>query len=223
MFNILFGFILGLAGTGIIGWVQSSNKRRRFCVAASSELKRLLSVLMGGYVLHNDSEIDEKKARFHFKSARKYKLINVTLPEGEQYVDKSSWQAGKTIQKGSITETLVADFVKIHNMKTNERRKSAQLLAPLPNVACRFINENLEIVSSLRPNKIRRFLCVLDRVSTLNFHINRLSQSYNATFDSTLSSDNRKRIIINYYGTCQTVSNFAYATSIEIDGLLDIL
>ncbi len=220
--DILLGFILGLAGTGIIGLIQSFNKKRRFCVAASSELKRLLCALVSGCILHNDSEIDKQKVSFCFELERRYKLADVTLPEGELYVDKSFRQAIETIQKGVIAETLIADFVEIHNNKTNER-KSGQLLTPLHNVACRFIDENLEIVSSLRQSKIRRFLCIIDRVSTLNFHIDRLSQSFNATFDSTLTPENYERIKMNYRATCQIISDFAYATSIEIDGLLYIL
>lgn len=220
--DILLGFILGLAGTGIIGLVQSSNKKRRFCVVASSELKRLLCILLNSCVLHKDSEIDEKKVKFCFESERKYKLADVLLPEGDRYVDDGFRRAVKAIQKGGIDETLIAGFVRTHNIKTNER-KSGQLLASLHNVACRFIKDNLEIIGSLRQDQIERFLCILDRVSTLNFHIDSLSQSFNATFDSTLSPENYERIKMNYYGTCQIVSDFAYATSMEIDGLLDIL
>ncbi|HEG42921.1 MAG TPA: hypothetical protein ENH94_02620 [Phycisphaerales bacterium] len=149
-------------------------------------------------------------------------MDDVLFPEGDQYINEGFKQAIKVVQGKDIPQGYIDDFVKTHNFRKNQRKLS-NIVAPLHNVACRFINENLEIVSSLRPNKIRRFLCVLDRASTLNFHINSLSQSCNATFDSTLSPDNHERIKINYYGTCQIVSDFAYATSIEIDGLLDIL
>ena len=220
--DLLLGFFLGLAGTGIVVLIQSIIKKRRFCIVASSELKRLLCILVSSCVLHKDSEIDEKKVKFCFESERKYKLADVLLPEGDQYVDDGMRRAVKTIQKGGIDETLIADFVRTHNIKMN-KRKSGQLLAPLHNVACRFIKDNLEIIGSLKQDQIKRFLCILDRVSTLNFHIDNLSQSFNATFDSTLSPENYERVKLNYSGTCQIVSDFAYATSIEIDGLIDIL
>lgn len=220
--DILLGFILGLAGTGIIGLIQSSNKKRRFCVAASSELKQLLCILVTSCVFHSDSKIDKKKFKLYFESTRKYKFADILMPEGDQYVDGRSKQAIEFLQKEEIAETCIADFVKIHNSKVDQR-KSGQLLTRLHNVACRYIDENLEIVSSLKQSKISRFLCVIDRISTLNCLIDRLSESFNATFDSTLTPKNYERIRINYYVNCQTISDFAYATSIEIDGLLDIL
>jgi hypothetical protein len=220
--DLLLGFFLGLAGTGIIGLVQSSNKKRRFCVAASSELKQLLGALVGGCVFHNDSEINEKKVKFCFGSERKYKFAEVLFPEGDQYIDECFGQAIKFVQSKDIPQDHIDGYIKIHNLRKNQRKLS-NTVTPLHNVACRFINENLEIVSSLKQSKMRRILCIVDRVGVINHLIDNLSRHSNATFDSTLSSENHDRIRHNYYDTCQRISDFAYATSIEIDGLLDIL
>ncbi|MBL7107088.1 MAG: hypothetical protein ISS77_05735 [Phycisphaerae bacterium] len=222
LINIGFGFILGLAGTGIIGLVKSCIKKRRFCVAASSELKQLLGALVGSCVFHSDSEIDEKKVKFCFGAERKYKFVEVLFPEGEQYINESFRNAAKAVQSKDISQGHIDDFVKTHNLRKNQRKLS-NILTPLHDVTCRFINENLEIVSSLKQSKMRRILCIVDRVGVINHLIDKLSRHSNATFDSTLSSENYDRNRNNYYGTCQLISNFAYETSIEIDALLNIL
>lgn len=221
-FDILLGFTLGLVGTGIIGWIRSRNKQKRFYVAASSELKRLLWVLVGSCVLHNDSEIDENKVKLCFECERKYKLTDLFLPEGDQYTDVGFRQITETVQQKSYADTDIAGYVKSHNSKASER-KAGRFLTAMYKVDCRYIDKNLEIVSSLGQSKISRFLCILARIDTLNCHIDSLSWSVNATFDSTLLPENHERIRSNYYAGCQTVSDFAYSTSIEIDGLLNIL
>jgi len=207
---LVIGFILGLFSTVFTEYFRKRRKKTEFRHGMRAELKQTLAML-NAYAYLLDYKINKEKLRARIALSREFNLHKEANPLVENP------QFNELIKKDFTDKELDA-FAAIRNQKKNG--EGYDIYTTVRKVHCNFIQHNIASISLLNNSERSLLFNILRRLNIINEQISRLDFTFKKSYDSNISSENRKRLKLNYKSGCQFISDWSYKTAEEIARVL---
>lgn len=189
---ILLGFMLGLFGPLLLQWNAVIKKKKDFKKGLYTELQQTFAQLVGTFFLLEDTlgELDQSIGSSAVSMLSKYPEGNEELLEQiKSYLNETD---GKLKARGLIR--------KLSKPKTLSVKK---IMLP-------FMQQNISAISLLGPKPQRLITTVQRYISHLNEETDLYYFYFKKTFDSALSSNNRRLLEGNINKSYRVIAGLSY-------------
>jgi len=206
-FDILFGFILGLISTCFIDYLHEARKKKQFREGVLAELKQNLSVL-SCLTLNGDASISIEKVECWLRLNKEFDFFHLAAPLDDNTLCDQMTQLLGNNQN-------IQNFVIAHEYsKTNRQQRSSYQF--IKKLRYDFLQNNIHSISLLKKKERALLLNIFRQLNVINEQIDRNNFYFEKSYDGSLGTDNRARLIANYLGSCQAISDWSFKVSKEI-------